>query len=79
MARTGSTHLRVFGSFARAEDTANSVIDLLVDLDDTVGLVTLARLNRELTELLGVAVDVVPAPTLKPGVRERVLAEAIAL
>jgi predicted nucleotidyltransferase len=69
----------MFGSVARAEDIDGSDIDLLVDLDDTVGLVTLARLTRELTELLGSDVDIVPAATLKPGVRDRVLSEAIAL
>jgi hypothetical protein len=79
LAHAGTHNPRVFGSVARGEDTDNSDIDLLVDIDDTVGLVTLARLTRELTELLGVAVDIVPAATLKPGVRERVLAEAIAL
>lgn len=79
LARAGARNPRVFGSVARAEDTQDSDIDLLVDLEDTVGLVTLARLTRELTELLGTAVDIVPAATLKPGVRERVLAEAIAL
>ncbi len=69
----------MFGSVAHAEDAATSDVDLLVDLEDTVGLVTLARLTRELSELLGTDVDVVPADTLKPGVRERVLAEAIEL
>jgi uncharacterized protein len=71
--------MRVFGSVARGEDTMNSDVDLLVDLDNDVGLVALAGLRRELTELLGVAVDVVPAATLKPGVRDQILAEAIAL
>ena len=75
----GARNPRVFGSVARAEDTDDSDIDILVDLDDTVGLVTLARLTRELSTLLRAEVDIVPAATLKPGVRDRVLAEAIAL
>lgn len=79
LTHAGAHNPRVFGSIARGEDTDTSDIDLLVDLDDTVGVVTLARLTRELAELLGVTVEVVPAATLKPGVRERVLAEAIAL
>ena len=33
----------------------------------------------ELAELLGVPVDVVPTESLKPGIRDEVLAEAIAL
>ncbi|MEU3624152.1 nucleotidyltransferase [Amycolatopsis coloradensis] len=75
----GAHNVRVFGSVARGEDTATSDIDLLVDLDDNVGLFALAGLRRELGELLGVDVDVVPASTLKPAIRENVRAEAIAL
>lgn len=78
-ARRGARNVRVFGSVARGEDTNTSDIDLLVDLDDGVGVVSLAGLNRELTELFGVDVDVVPAATLKPAIRRDVLAEAIAL
>jgi predicted nucleotidyltransferase/DNA-binding XRE family transcriptional regulator len=78
-ARRGARNARVFGSVARGEDTDASDVDLLVDLDNSVGVVSLAGLRRELAELLGVDVDVVPAATLKPGVRDGVLAEAIAL
>lgn len=69
----------MFGSVARGEDTDASDVDLLVDLDESVGLVALAGLRRELSEILDVEVDVVPAATLKPGVRDAVLAEAITL
>jgi predicted nucleotidyltransferase len=71
--------VRVFGSVARGEDIATSDVDLLVDLDEGVGLVALAGLRRELTELLGADVDVVPADTLKARIRDKVLAEAIPL
>ena len=71
--------VRVFGSVARGEDTAASDVDLLVELDEGVSLVDLAGLKRELSELLGVDVDVVPASTLKARIRDDVLAEAIPL
>lgn len=72
-------NVRVFGSVARGDDTAASDVDLLVDLDTGVGLLELIGLERELSELLGVDVDVVPADSLKPRIRTRVLAEAIPL
>ena len=74
-----ASNVRVFGSVARGEDTASSDIDFLVDLDKGVGLFGLIGLERELRELLGVDVDVVPADTLKPRMRERVLREAVPL
>lgn len=64
----GAHNVRVFGSVARGDDTDTSDIDLLVDLDDGVSLVTLAGLRRQLSDLLKVDVDVVPAGSLKPGV-----------
>jgi uncharacterized protein len=75
----GAHNVRVFGSVARGEDTPASDIDLLVDLDDGVGLFALAGLSRQLSDLLHVEVDVVPADMLKPTVADAVLAEAIAL
>jgi predicted nucleotidyltransferase/DNA-binding XRE family transcriptional regulator len=72
-------NVRVFGSVARGEDVESSDVDLLVDLDEGVGLLDLIGLERELSELLGVEVDVVPADTLKPRMRERVLREAAQL
>ncbi len=78
-AKRRAHNVRVFGSVARGEDTATSDVDLLVDLEDGVSLVVLAGLKREVSELLGVEVDVVPAATLKARVRNEVLAEAIPL
>lgn len=78
-ASRGARNVRVFGSVARGEDTDQSDVDLLVDLGDDVGLVGLARLAREIGEIVGVDVDVVPEASLKPALRDRVLAEAIPL
>ena len=78
-ARHGASNVRVFGSVARGDNTPDSDVDLLVDLDDGVGLLSRAALERELTDLLGTAVDVVPATTLKRCVRDQVLGEAIPL
>ncbi len=78
-AQRGASNVRVFGSVARGEDSDQSDVDLLVDLRSDVGLLALSGLAREIGEILGVEVDVVPADSLKPAIRERVLAEAIPL
>ena len=74
-----ATNLRVFGSVARGEDSPSSDVDLLVDLGPRVGLLKLIGLEMEMEDLLGVDVDLIPASGLKPGLRDRVLADAIPL
>jgi predicted nucleotidyltransferase len=76
IARHGLSNVRVFGSVARGEDAAESDLDLLVDVGPGVGLVGLARCERDLEALLGVPVDLVPADDLKPAVAVSALSEA---
>ena len=77
-ARIGASNIRVFGSVARGEHREGSDIDLLVDLAPGVTLFDLSRLHRELSELLGVPVDIVSSRALLPRDQD-VLDEAIAL
>lgn len=76
-ARHGARNVRVFGSVARGEDTAESDVDLLVDLDPGVGLFAIGALEVELEEMLGREVDVVIARALREGVAATI--EAIPL
>jgi predicted nucleotidyltransferase/DNA-binding XRE family transcriptional regulator len=75
----GASNIRLFGSVARGEDGPESDVDVLVDIPDTVGLFTLGRMQTAAEVCLGVRVDVVPANSLRPDVRERVLRDAIPL
>lgn len=75
-ARHGLTNVRVFGSVVRGQDTADSDLDLLVDVGPGVGLLGLARAERELEALLGAPVDLIPAADLKPAVAPEALAQA---
>lgn len=79
LARYGLSNARVFGSVARGEEGPDSDVDLLVDIPQGVGLVTLGRCQAEIERLLGARVDLVPAGDLKAGVAAEVLAEAVAL
>jgi len=79
LSRYGLANARVFGSVARGEESSDSDVDLLVDVPEGVGLVTLGRCQAELEVLLGAAVDLVPAGDLKPGVAAAVLVEAVPL
>lgn len=72
----GLTNLRVFGSVARGDDTIDSDIDLLVDVPEGIGLIGLARCQRDLVALLGAPVDLVLADDFKAGMTAAALAEA---
>lgn len=58
-ARNGATNVRVFGSVARGEESPDSDVDLLVDMEPGCSLLDQVRIRRALTELLGLEVDVV--------------------
>ncbi len=78
-AQHGAHNLRVFGSVSRGEETETSDVDLLIDFDSEMGLITLNALSRKLTELIGAQADVIPADALKPYLRDQILREAITL
>jgi predicted nucleotidyltransferase len=67
----------VFGSVARNEGTEQSDLDLLVEFSKPVGFVTFMRLENFLSERLGERVDLVTSDSLKPVIRQDVLAEVI--
>jgi hypothetical protein len=72
----GARRVRVFGSVARGDDTADSDIDLLVLWGDQTSLTDWAGFQEEVEQLLGRNVDVVSETSLHWYIRERVLAEA---
>lgn len=69
----------VFGSHARGEATADSDVDVLVELDGPVDLITFAGLRLELSDALGLPVDLVEREALRPAIAPRILAEVVAL
>ncbi len=75
--------IAVFGSFARGEQTAASDLDILVDFEEPrkqpLGLLTWVRLERELSESLGVKVDLVSGSGLSRHLRPYIEAEAVTL
>lgn len=72
----GVTVLKIFGSAARAEDSPDSDIDLLIEFGDRKGLLELVGLELELTEMFGRKVDLVTEASLSPYIRDRILSSA---
>lgn len=75
----GASNVRVFGSVARGEDTAESDVDLLVDIDSKTNLFDLSDLRVQLEELIGRDVDVIPDTTSKSAAMTAARKEAVPL
>lgn len=69
-------NVRVFGSVLHGDDTEDSDLDLLVDPTPETTLFDIAKIQVELKELLGVAVDVLTPRALPDKFREQVTQEA---
>ncbi|HLA93252.1 MAG TPA: helix-turn-helix domain-containing protein [Actinomycetota bacterium] len=78
-ARHYARNVRVFGSVARGEETVTSDVDLLVDMDAGRSLLDQVRLRRELSDLLGVDVDVVTTGGLLERDEDTILGAAVPL
>ena len=55
----GARNVRLFGSVARGETTADSDLDILVDFESGRSLLDRIALIQDLEDLLGIEVDVV--------------------
>jgi predicted nucleotidyltransferase len=55
----------IFGSFARGDNKKGSDIDILVEFKESLSLLTLIKLENDLSEILGVKVDLVTTGSLK--------------
>jgi len=71
--------ISIFGSVARDESHSGSDLDLLCEIDKSLGLFPIIRMESELKELFGVKVDVCPKFLLKPEVLEAALKDSIPL
>ena len=69
----------VFGSCARKEETPESDVDFLVELQKGASLFDLMDLQDEYEALLNCKVDVVSRRGLNPYLRDNVLSEAVVL
>lgn len=68
--------IAVFGSWARNEQTETSDVDILVDVDPSIGLRFVALAER-LESLLDQQVDLVSSRAVKPSLLKQIQAELI--
>ena len=75
----GVRSLWLFGSYVRGEARKRSDLDVLVEFDDLsrLSLFEFIGLENELSDWLGVRVDLVEKGGLKPAIGQNVLREAV--
>ncbi len=75
----GVRSLALFGSFVRGTQNTRSDLDVLVEFDagHALTLFEFVKLELELTDLLGIKVDLVDKEALRPRIGQRILIEAM--
>ncbi|MFH1188519.1 MAG: nucleotidyltransferase family protein [bacterium] len=67
----------IFGSVARGDEHKESDLDVIVTFDTPIGLFDFVRLENELSEVIGMRVDLVSQKALKPIIKNEILQETI--
>lgn len=75
--RYGVESLAIFGSFVRGEQKEGSDLDVLVTFREDPSLLTFIRMENDLSDALGVKVDLVMKDALKPAIGQSILSEAV--
>ncbi|MGB7873034.1 MAG: nucleotidyltransferase family protein [Anaerolineales bacterium] len=73
----GVETLEVFGSYVRAEQKADSDLDILVTFREEPSLLTFIAIENYLSDTLGVKIDLVMKDSLKVAIGEVILNEAM--
>ena len=71
--------LGIFGSYVRNEQQSGSDLDVLVDFDEAPSLFEFIRLENDLSDLLGVKVDLVMRDSLRRSIGQQILSETVGL
>lgn len=77
--RSGAYNIRLFGSVVRGEETPESDVDFLVDMEEGRSLLDLVSLQDDLSREINRPVDVVTAESLNKHIKNYILSGAVPL
>ncbi len=72
----GAKRIAIFGSYARGEATPKSDVDVLVKFSERKSLLELVRLERELSEKIGVKAELLTEKSISPYLIKSIKKEA---
>ncbi|MHA1385653.1 MAG: nucleotidyltransferase family protein [Candidatus Helarchaeota archaeon] len=67
--------IAIFGSYIRGDYKPDSDIDIIVEFPEGISLLDHVKIERELSEELGIKVDLVTEKSISPYLREKILRE----
>ncbi|MGE4343737.1 MAG: nucleotidyltransferase family protein [Geoalkalibacter sp.] len=69
--------LGLFGSYVRGEQRRGSDLDVLVEFSEVPGMLRFLDLERDISQLVGIPVDLVQKEALKPAIGRRIEKEVL--
>ncbi len=69
----------IVGSVAREEHCDESDVDLIVEINTPLSLLTFAKIKRELEEALNTQVDLIERTAIKPRLKKHLLKHEVSL
>jgi predicted nucleotidyltransferase len=71
------SRIGIFGSFSQGHQTEKSDLDLVVEFERPIGIMAFVHLKDQITEQIGIQVDLVTPDGLHPLIRNAVMREVI--
>lgn len=75
----GASRVAVFGSYARGEERPGSDLDIIVDFSEQKSLMDIIGIEQELSDKLGLKVDLLTEKAISPYLIDRVRKEMVVI
>lgn len=79
LARHGAKRISIFGSYVRGEASPDSDIDIMVEFSDRKSLLDIIGIEQELSEALGMKVDLLTEKSVSPYLIDRIKKEMVTI
>ena len=79
LTRYGAKKISIFGSYARGEANLESDIDIIVEFSERKSLLDIVGIEQELSEALGIKVDLLTEKSISPYLIDRIKKEMVVI
>jgi hypothetical protein len=77
--KRGAVKIAVFGSYIKGKEHPDSDIDVIVEFSERKSLLDLVGIEQEVSELLGIKVDLLTEKSISPYLIDRVKQEMVVI